>query len=192
MDQFAGDPTRAGRSVAHHRRRLTGRTASTGSFRARGADPRASIGRRDRRRWHPGEPAQLERLAIEFALYRGIGGEQHLETAIESVAVPLERADAAADRVAALEQRDVDAAAGEVTGGDETGEPTTDDEDVRGEGIVAARAGATKVADLPTLPDGGAHEVPSLRVDPTADEPRDDAVEVAGPHSATSSAPNAL
>jgi len=70
---------------------------------------------------------ELEFLVVEFALGRRIATKQHLKAAIEDVAILVDRANAATDRLLCLEQSNGDALGLEVAGRDQSRESATDD-----------------------------------------------------------------
>lgn len=77
------------------------------------------------------EPLQVEPSVVELATGLGIAREQHLEAAIEQVAVDLVGADATADPVAGLEHDHTALRPGEVDRRGEPGQPGSDDDHVR-------------------------------------------------------------
>ena len=94
-----------------------------------------------------GERAQVERVGVEPAPHRGVGGQQHLEAAVEQEPVDLVGAHAPTDPVGRLEHDDVPSTLDEPQRRDEAGESGPDDHDVRGVAHAqAGRSNATRSA----------------------------------------------
>ncbi len=78
------------------------------------------------------EGPQVEGVEVDEPAQRRVGGVQHLEAAVEGVAVDVVGAHPAAHRVPRLEDAYVETAAGQGTGAGETGQPGPDHDDVGG------------------------------------------------------------
>ena len=94
------------------------------------------------------ERTQVERVAVEPAAHRRVGGEQHLEPAVDEEPVDLVGTYASTDAVGRLDDEHVTPGLGEPQRRDEAGEAGPDDHDVRGvaHAQAAARANATRSA----------------------------------------------
>ena len=80
------------------------------------------------------EGAQVEGVEVDRRPERRVAGVQHLEAAVERVAVDVVGADPAAHRVAGLQDRHVDAPVGQLAGARQPGQPGPDHDDVGGAG----------------------------------------------------------
>ena len=76
------------------------------------------------------ESAEVECVDVELPIEFGVRGEEHLEPAVEAIAVDDVGANASADAVGCLEHDDVVSDALEGGGGGQSGEAGTDDHDV--------------------------------------------------------------
>ncbi len=106
---------------------------------------------------HPHQGTRLEGSQpqggdVELPMHLGVGREQHLEAAVEAVAVDVVGADPATHPVAGLEDHHRPAGPGEHPGGGEPGQPGPDDRHVGSLGQRADAHAATcpGVAGLPS------------------------------------------
>ncbi len=117
-----------------HRQAQRGQRPAGPAHRVRHADPVAVDLETDGGVERP----QVQRGQVDEVEQGRVGGVQHLEAAVEGVAVQVVGADPAADRVTRLQHEYVETAGGQGPGAGEAGEAGTDHDDVGG---LAGRGG---------------------------------------------------